>query len=110
MKRLLVILIVVLAVMGMSFGTVSAEDTSGCKQIAELAAEMMDARQSGVPMYKQIEVINNEPGLSDLTQLLERIIVDAYDSPRYSTQSHKKQAIDDFRNDVYLECFRSINN
>lgn len=109
MKRLLIILMIVLMVMGLSFGTAVAEDKGNCKQIANLAADMMMARQNGAPMYKQIEIVNSESESKELKQLLEMIIQDAYEIPRFSTQSHKKKAIDDFRNEIFLNCYRQFN-
>ena len=36
--------------------------------------------------------------------LLETIIISAYEVPRYGVESNKQESVEDFRNKVYLQC------
>ncbi len=35
------------------------------------------------------------------------IIIEAYESPKYSSEKRKKEAIDEFGNSIYLRCVKS---
>jgi len=83
-----------------SFGARSA--TVDCNNVAEFAEVIMEARQVGVSMPKAIELANG-------SKLLEKIIVDAYEVPHYSTQEYRSRKISDFRDSWYLACFKAMS-
>jgi hypothetical protein len=62
---------------------------------------LMEARQRGAAMSKAMETV--EAG----DELHRKMIIAAWDSPRYSTQEHQRRAIEDFENDVYLQCVKA---
>lgn len=71
-----------------------------CEAAAEIAETIMERRQTGTSMAKMIEV-------ADDNELVEQIIIAAYDSPRYSTDRIQQRAAAEFRDEVYLQCVKA---
>ncbi|WP_217476617.1 hypothetical protein [Stutzerimonas stutzeri] len=77
--------------------------TAQCAQISEVASEIMKTRQAGVSMAKMMEV----PSEGDLGDMLRGLTIAAYEKPRYSTPEMRQREIEDFQNDVYLNCIKN---
>lgn len=73
-----------------------------CSKISDAASQIMTARQEGVSMSKMMEA----PSEGALGDLLREITVAAYEKSRYSTGPMKQKAVEDFHNDVYLDCIK----
>lgn len=69
-----------------------------CPVAQELARKTMEARQAGVSMS---DMLANKP-----TELLRRLTIAAYETPRYQSPEFIQRAIDDFGNDTYLACIK----
>ncbi len=65
----------------------------------------MESRQIGVPMGSLIEAVQGNAAEKFTVQMIIR----AYDTPRYSVERNQKRAVEDFKNDSYLECFKAKN-
>jgi hypothetical protein len=102
------ILIVAMALLAALSTTASAELT-GCKLHSYLAGEIMTSRQSGQQMATLIDIAKAEADNSRAVQLAQLIVVDAYESPRFSTENYKARAISEFKNKWYLRCFKAQN-
>lgn len=74
-----------------------------CKKIADMGSQIMTGRQAGAAMSQLMEV----PSEGKLGDLLRSITIAAYEIPRYSSEDRKKQAVEDFHNEVYLGCIKS---
>lgn len=85
---------------GLAYAESSAEPTKHeeCKLYGRLAAKLMQARQAGVPISQVIELIASER---------HELVFAAYELPRASTEEYRRRAIEDFENDIYVECFRN---
>jgi len=70
-----------------------------CDALSELAGSIMDAHQLGVPMSKAMKAADSDP-------LTEKMVIAAYEKPRYSTEKMKRQETAEFRDTVYLMCSR----
>ena len=68
-----------------------------CQQIGELAESIMKARQSGVAMREQYELV-------DGFALGEFLIQRAYEEPRFSTDRHQQRVTRDFGDTWFLAC------
>ncbi len=79
-----------------------------CKAMEGIGSSIMKARQSGTPMSKSIEIAD-KAGDPALKKLIESLVIEAYDSPRYSTAGMQGRAQEDFANSVYLRCAKSTN-
>ncbi len=69
----------------------------------------MDARQNGVPMYKMIEIIDDGNLAKSTLGLMGGIIEQAYETSRYNSESFKQKAIEDFKNEIFLSCYKLID-
>lgn len=74
-----------------------------CGKASQLAEETMLARQAGVSIQKMMDACQKD-------DLFESFVIRAYDTPRFSTAKHQKQAADDFRDRVYVECAREFQS
>jgi hypothetical protein len=72
------------------------ERAVSCGKIQGLAEEVMKARQYGVKINKVLSV-SNDP-------LTSNLVITAYKKPRFNGEEMKKDAIDDFGNDVFITC------
>ena len=71
-----------------------------CESMGELAYMVMELRQEGVPMSHVMQISDSE--------LVKAIVVEAYDYPRFNSQEYKEKAADDFRNEVEVECYKTV--
>lgn len=78
---------------------------TGCKNAQDIAESIMKGRQQGVAMSKMMEVAEG-----DAANILEALIIEAYDRPRYSTEKMQQRSVQGFRDDVYLECVKARRN
>jgi len=81
----------------------AAEDDkmATCEDWEALAVNIMSARQNGVQMSKMMGILKSE---DDKT--VKMLIIEAYDSPKYSGEKYKKESISEFSNKVFLDCTR----
>ena len=100
MNKLILILAITL--------TTSTYAKDNCIGLSEISANIMSNRQHGTDITKLINVIN-KPRFATQKPYAQMKIIDAYNEPRYSTTEYQDQAIADFKNEAYLECFRIMN-
>jgi hypothetical protein len=72
-----------------------------CETLGDVAYKVMELRQGGVPVSTVMQISDSK--------LVEAIVVDAYDQPRFSTDSYKRESIDNFRNDVEVQCYKKVD-
>jgi hypothetical protein len=70
-----------------------------CEEVADLASTTMASRQSGAPMANVMSM-SEDPSFED-------IVISAYERPRYTTQEHQQRAIQNFRDEWYLDCVKA---
>ena len=106
MKRLLFVLAIVFCFAGVG----AAEETETkeltmdrCAKISELAGHVMKSRQRNVPMA---DVVNFFPAGSPWIE----IVIKAYEKPRMSVEENQQNMIQDFQNQLYLECVKAVTN
>jgi len=93
-------LIATLALM-MAPSTPAQAEQASCEQIAELAESIMDARQSGLSVVDAM-------GASGGSAMIERMIIEAYESHRYKAEIWQTGEIADFRDKWFLYCYKSM--
>ena len=81
-----------------------AKDDGICTSLSTTSAEIMKARQNGVPMSKLMEIFKK-----DDVAILRRLTIEAYESPRYSTEGMQEKSIQDFENKAFLDCYKARN-
>ena len=97
-----ILITLVLYIMAMPVQAADWRET--CGKFGELATTIMENRQSGVSMAKMMEAIAG----GEENPLIEKLIISAYDSPRYSTERMQKRTVEEFRDEVYLECVKGM--
>ncbi len=80
----------------------SNDETDFCKALGDYAETIMTNRQEGVSLSSTIGLVKD----SDIAEIQRKIILAAYEEPRWATEETKKEAIEDFRNDIELECYK----
>lgn len=73
--------------------------TETCKQVEESASVTMQARQSGIPLSRVLEIAAD-------SEMLKTIAIDAYNTPKFATESYKVNAISEFTNKWLLACLK----
>lgn len=77
-----------------------------CTEVSSLAITIMTARQSGVPLDTMLQAADqNAPPL--IEKLANAMILDAYKTPQYSSQSLQGTAIIDFATQVTVACYEA---
>ena len=75
-----------------------------CDVIGNLAESIMKNRQNGTSMASVMKTASESK--SSVVEVMEELVIIAYDIPRYSTENMQLITIGDFRDDVYLECVK----
>ena len=69
-----------------------------CPLAQTVARKIMEARQAGASMS---DMLANKP-----SDLVRKLTISAYETPRYQSPEFIQRAIDDFGNDTYLACVK----
>jgi len=77
----------------------NANAETNCESVAGFAETVMEARQKGVSLVKMMQATDNK--------LLQAIIMEAYETPRYSTEEYQARKIGEFRDSWYLACLKN---
>jgi len=72
-----------------------------CSEVEELAGVIMERRQSGAPMSLLIKTAEGN-------EVAEKIIIEAYEKSRFSTESYQKKSIENFKSRWFLKCFKGL--
>lgn len=91
-------------------GQTSGQDLTGdlCPSIENMATSIMTARQDGVPM--SAVMAKTKTDVPSLTEILRKMVMDAYQRGQYQTPSVRKQAIDDFVIAWTTACYKAGEN
>lgn len=76
-----------------------------CEALASYAKVVMACRQTGVPIG---EALSFETKNKFLLDVVEEIVLAAYERPMYRTESYQRQAVIDFENKVMVKCLRAM--
>ena len=92
---------IIAAILAVATTAAQAQQTTNeiCTGWGELAATVMEVRQSGAPLSSVLAVF------PDVKPIQYAMIMDAYDTPRYRTPRIVAEVIEDFRNDQEYQCF-----
>jgi hypothetical protein len=93
------------AILLMLVATAQAEDTdrASCEDFENLAKKIMTGRLAGVAMSDMMRVSKKD-------KLMDMLIMEAYESPMYTTESYKTRAISEFSNKTYMRCTKARSN
>ena len=90
--------IAILVTLSLSSGAGAEEVTRDkfCSTVYKLAETVMRNRQDGAPMPEMMKAAAGD-------EISREVIVAAYENPRFSGAKYKKNATQDFANDVYAQ-------
>jgi len=77
-----------------------------CNTVHSVSTAIMKNRQVGTSLKKMMDVAN-DPTNEKVAKLLTKIIVAAYEQPRFSVVENQEKAITDFANKLMLECVKA---
>lgn len=103
MKTLLIVITMLL-----SFNVIASEDY--CKSLSQIATGVMKLRQIGHDASDLIAVINRLAKTESERKLYKNLIIEAYETPRFTTDSVRGKVIEDFRDSYYVECMKEVLN
>ena len=96
-------------VLGMiSISALAEEKRDPCLWVSNLAERIMKSRQNEVPMAKIMGVVSGGDGSKEMKLIMKSMVIDAYETPAFSTETNKAKAISQFQNDMYLGCVKAI--
>ena len=82
-----------------------AEEQSTCETYAGFGKQIMELRQQEFPLNKIMGTFTDQkPGIK---KMMKSIVVRAYRKPCYTSDSYKKEAVERFYNELYLECLQA---
>lgn len=84
----------------LTFTSATTFAESFCETIGKLAYATMDARQAGVPLMKLLE-------LPTATELGKSMAMEAYESPRFHSESMQERAKTEFQTKWELLCVKA---
>jgi hypothetical protein len=83
-----------------------------CESLIEMSENIMRNRLNGVPITSSLEAVNSikdgTPANNAASNLAKQIVIEAYESPSFSTESYKDDAIREFGARQYLACIKAI--
>lgn len=91
-------LIIALAVMA---ATTTAQAETICEAYSGLAETIMNGRQAGTSMATMITIVSDDDYATHMVRT-------AYEQPRWHTGENRQRAIEEFRDAVYLECYKEV--
>jgi len=100
MKALTALTLAILMALSTTALAAEGEEQASCEQIADVAKSVMSGRQGGVSMGALV-------GIAKGNALIEKMVVEAFESGRYSTKQVQDRQISEFRDKWFLWCFKS---
>ena len=83
-------------------------DAQLCTLMALSAKRTMEARQTGMPLSQYLELTENMPLPDAFKSFIKELALEAYDSPRFSTNEHRIRVITEFENQVLVGCLKGL--
>lgn len=78
-----------------------------CGNLAYHAEVTMKSHQAGVSLASSLEVAADVYGEESEEYLgLRKMIIRAYSEPRYLTEERKKMMVNNFRDEIHVECLK----
>lgn len=82
----------------------SKTNKMNCSDIHEVATNIMKGRQSGIDITKFADIVAETNGEGGVMELL---LMDAYEQPKFSSQEYQLDAIKEFANKWYVACYKA---
>jgi hypothetical protein len=83
----------------------TASSEAVCTKLSQLSAQIMKNRQAGTPLSGMMEVTSKSTN-AEVNRVTRKILLLAYDEPRFGTESYQQRSINDFSNKIMLACLK----
>lgn len=101
MKKMILTLGLIIAICGPAY----SEDF--CETLGEAAESIMEARQNEAPMGKILKIMTNGLGPQTGADLMNNMVIAAYEHPAYYSKDMQRKSIARFKNKILLECYKA---
>jgi len=102
-------IILIMAVIMLASTAYAVEKSEFAKQMSSMAQSIMEFRQRGVSITESMEIVDKIEN-EVLQEILKKYVVEAYKTPMFSTERHKKEAITEFGNKIYLRVLETVHD
>ena len=92
----------VIAATLISSSAYSATDVDICASVQKFSASVMRHRQQGDSFSRMMKVVS----ASDHPEVKSKIIISAFDRPRYGSEKYVRESISNFANDMAVSCYK----
>jgi hypothetical protein len=76
-----------------------------CANLSTMATSIMEARQMGLPINTLLQAVETgAEGDATMLEISTTLVLEAYETPKYSTEPMKEEAATEFGNKMYIEC------
>ena len=83
----------------------SASKHQLCESLETLARTIMTRRQEGLSLSLAMKAIENVDATQEMSEFVRSTLIAAYHTPRFSVPSNQQEAIEDFANEIALQCY-----
>jgi hypothetical protein len=101
MKKLLLSVAICLVISPAAASLFNRED---CPSTGQLAGSFMEVRQKGWSVTRTLSFVSTEY-VPEVKEYFENVVLRAYRQPRWNTEEMINKSIENFRNEVELECY-----
>lgn len=77
-----------------------------CSRAAQVAESLMNARQKGVSLQDAMEALKSSYP-KNVHGFIEKLVISAYEIPRYSSSEYQRRAAGEFRDKAHLQCLKT---
>ncbi len=100
----------------LSFGALASDDNSDseraikekCRSTMNTARVVMQARQYGVPLSQELELLDSVKH-DEVKDLFEVLILEAYSKDRELIEEFQENAINEFETNIYFRCLQAFD-
>jgi len=112
MKLFLKSQVSVILMLALSFSLPAAhaqDEADPCASIGGFAERLMEKRQQGIAMSDLMKLVALGEGPQRWKSIARQMVIAAYEKPQYSVDANKADAVQRFRNEWELECYKEIS-
>lgn len=85
------------------------DEADACASIGGFAERLMEKRQQGIAMSDLMKLVASSEGPQHLKNQARQMVIAAYEKPQYSIDANKADAIQRFRNEWELKCYKEFS-
>ena len=84
------------------------DEADPCASIGGFAEILMEKRQEGIAMSDLMKMVASAEGPQQLINIARKMVISAYEQPKYGSPEYKANAVKSFRNEWELKCYKEM--